>query len=517
MTDKNSILQIFGSLMKNPQLLSETDRYNLSTLDFTTKFEKYIYAAIDGLYRHGAKKISPVDIDNYFDTNASAKLVFEKGNGIEYLQDAEFISEVENFQYYYKRLKKFNLLNDLKKQGIDTSSFYNENLSDPNAVDINQNFEKLEIKDILEEVKTKILKLESAFLRNDVSESQTAFSGIEELLEDLGGGSDIGKSLQGEILNEVLSGARKGTFYIRSASSGLGKSRQAAGDACYLAYPFRYDSSLGAWVQEGHNEKVLFIATEQDFSEIRKMILAYLTDMNESKFRYGHFSEEEKLIIKQAIWVMEQYKDNFIIVRMPNPTIELVKNIVRENCLTRNIEYVFYDYIFISPSLLGEFKGVALRNDEVLLMFSSALKELAVELEIFVMTSTQVNANADDNKHIRNEGSIAGSRAVINKADVGMIMARPTKEELEILSSGGAIVGNLPNVVTDIYKVRAGQYNMVRIWSYIDLGTLRKKDLFMTDSRMDIIHCDIGHYIEDWENEDKLQLQLKLKELSNVT
>ena len=67
-------------------------------------------------------------------------------------------------------------------------------------------------------------------------------------------------------------------------------------------------------------------------------------------------SEKEKLIIKQALWVMKEYESNFIIVRMPNPTIELVKNIVRENCLTKNIEYVFYDYVFISPSLLSEFK-----------------------------------------------------------------------------------------------------------------------------------------------------------------
>ena len=63
---------------------------------------------------------------------------------------------------------------------------------------------------------------------------------------------------------------------------------------------------------------------------------------------------------------MEQYQNNFYIVRMPNPTIELVKTIVRENVMMHDIEYVFYDYIFISPSLLNEFKGFNLRNDKVL-------------------------------------------------------------------------------------------------------------------------------------------------------
>ena len=96
------------------------------------------------------------------------------------------------------------------------------------------------------------------------------------------------------------------------------------------------------------------------------MILAYLTGFNETKFRYGGFTEQEQLIIKQALWVMEQYQNNFYIVRMPNPTIELVKTIVRENVMMHDIEYVFYDYIFISPSLLNEFKGFNLRNDKVL-------------------------------------------------------------------------------------------------------------------------------------------------------
>ena len=172
----------------------------LTPVDFRTKFNKFLFIAIESIYRNGATVISPIDIDNYFDTNESAKLVFEKNNGIEYLQDAEFVSDVNSFPYYYKRLKKFNLLDDLKKQGIDTTPFYNENFSDPKALEINENFEKLEISDILSEIKKKLLKVESDFLRNDVSESQTAYSGMEELLENLSDGSDIGKPIQGKIL-----------------------------------------------------------------------------------------------------------------------------------------------------------------------------------------------------------------------------------------------------------------------------------------------------------------------------
>lgn len=145
-------------------------------------------------------------------------------------------------------------------------------------------------------------------------------------------------------------------------------------------------------------------------------------------------------------------------------------------------------------------------------MFSTALKDLAVELNVFVMTSTQVNANADNNNNIRNESSIAGSRAVVNKADVGVVMSRPTIEELNFLNEQGF---ETPNNVTDVYKVRSGEWTQVRIWSYVDLGNLRKKDLYMTDSRMNIVNNfdKKFSYEIDWENSDFEEQLRKLSEI----
>ena len=145
--DKNSTLQIFGSLMKHPQYLSETDKYLLSLDDFNTRFDKYIFAAIDSLYRNGALRIQPIDVENYLQTNGAAAALFKKNNGIEYLQDADFLSEEKNFPFYYKRLKKINLLNKLQKEGINIEQFYIEDLTRPEALEVNQNFEELEIDD----------------------------------------------------------------------------------------------------------------------------------------------------------------------------------------------------------------------------------------------------------------------------------------------------------------------------------------------------------------------------------
>ena len=216
-----------------------------------------------------------------------------------------------------------------------------------------------------------------------------------------------------------------------------------------------------------------------------------MTGINESIIKKNLCNEEQKAVLRQALGVFKKYEDNFRVVRVPSPSISLVKQLVREQVSLHDIRYVFYDYIFISPSLLGEFRGMSLRNDEILLMFSDALKQLAVELDIFIMSSTQVNANADNSNDIRNEASIACSRAVINKADVGCIMARPTKDELKTLEPITDQIGQIPNVVTDIYKLRGGENTQTRVWSVMDLGTLRKVDLFVTDGRLEQV--DIGY------------------------
>ena len=512
MVDKNSIIQIFVSLMKKPNLLSESDKYQLTLDDFYYKFDKYIFAAIENLYRGGANRIQPIDVENYLQTNGAASIIFKKNNGIEYLQDAEYLSELQNFDFYYKRLKKINLLTRLQENGFDISEFYIEDLTNPKALDVNKNFETLEIDDILDALKRKVLNLENQFTQNEVTQTESAFEGIEDIIKNAVENVDIGAPVQGELLNEVMSGARLGTFIVRSAASGTGKTRQAVGDACLIAYPFRYEPMKKKWEQIGSGRKVMFIATEQTIPEIQKMILAYLTGFNESKFRYGNFTKEEERIIRQAVWIMERYKDNFFIVQMPSPRIDLVKNLVREQVLLHGIEYVFYDYIFISPSLLTEFKGVNLRNDEILLMFSTALKELAVELNVCVFSSTQVNANADSNVNIRNESSIAGSRAIINKADICMVMARPTKEEIDFFASMGEAT---PTMVTDVYKVRSGAWTQVRIWSTVDLGNLRKVDLYITNSRLEMITDFEKHFLYqiDWEGNDFVEVEKKVNEL----
>lgn len=485
MVDKNSIMQVLCGLMKKPQYLSETDKYYLTTDDFSSLFEKYIFAAINNLYTNGAQVITPLDIENYFSTHTAAKQIFEQNNGIEYLQNLLEISQEENFPFYYNRLKKFNCLRDLNKMGYDTSNLYCEDLLDDKAKKINDKFEELSVNDIFSTIKKDILKLESDYNSGDASQTQEAAENVEQLIKELKERPEVGAPLQGDIYNTICRGARRTKFYIRTSGSGVGKTRRAVGDACYLSYPIRFDTTRWDWVLSGSCEKTLIVTTEQEPSEIQTLILAYLTGFNEEKFLYGKYNEEEEKVVKQAIEVMNYYRDNVYIVQLSNPSISQIKAVIRQNWILHDIKNVFYDYIFSSPSLLNEFRDLKIREDVALGLLSTALKDLAVEMDLFVMSATQTNAKAEEgnqSKGIKNELVIRGSRAIIDKCDVGMVTSRITEEDKELISDLTESTGLIPNQVTDIFKVRRGKYTNVKIWQSCDLGTCRVTDLFITDA-----------------------------------
>lgn len=367
--DKRITQQIFGCLLKHPQYLGESDKYCLTPNDFQSRFEKFLFSAIWELYSQGAKKISAFDVENCLSTNESAKACFENSNGIEYLQDVEEFSNEENFPYYYNKLKKFNMLNAYQKIGVDISDFYIEDTFDPRAQEVNEKFERLTTADISNAIRKKLARIEGEYSKTEEVQTWDIGEEIDNVIDGFGNPEFIGLPIQGKIYSQVINGAERGALTIRSGGSGTGKTRSAVSDACYLAFPFRYNDKICEWEQVGSSEKVLFIMTEQKPEQIIRMVIAYLTGINESRFKYGGFSEEEKLLIEQAREVIKEYKDNFHMIRIPNPTIELIKSVVREELLNYDALAVFYDYIFIGPALLGEFRGFNIRNDKQFVVY----------------------------------------------------------------------------------------------------------------------------------------------------
>ena len=477
--------------MKKPSLLSEKDKYNLQPSDFESRFERYIFIAILNSYTNGAQSLSEIDIDNYLMEHKDQYLLFQQNNGISYLQDALDMSTPENFEYYYNRIKKFNCLKDLKKSGFDISEFYEENELNPRQFEINQRFETLKPKDIFDGLKRKIYKVEGEYTEGDASITTDISVGIDELLEKLKNSPDAGARFQGKYFNTVTRGARKGKYYIVSFPSGGGKTRLLLGEACYLAFPMRFSWETMEWKITGNAEKTLFIATEQAKEEIQTMVVAYLTGINEDVILYGHFTKEQQTIIDQAKEVIKKYKNNLMIVQIPMPSVEIVKSVIRQNCIVNDTKNVFFDYIFSNPALLNEFRDLRIREDVALLMLSTALKDLAVEQDVFMMSATQLNSSQDTNeKGIKNQNSIRGSKSIVDKADIAMIGGLVPDDQRDQIAPYVAKYG-MPTQVYDVYKVRRGKWTNLKIWSNVDLGTCRRSDVFVTDSNIKEIEVPI--------------------------
>lgn len=467
--------------MNKPELLSDTDKYLLEPTDFSQQLDRFVFSAIYNLYVGGAEKIHTVDIDNYLSSNVLAKELIEKENGLQFLQDCEEYGDYSNFSYYYNKLKKINLLRDLSKNNYDVSDFYCEDPLSDDYYTINEKFENMTINDILNKIKGTYVNLENKYAFNTVVEESNPVDDIEELIEELKIKPEVGVKLQGEIYNTIVRGGRKKTLYLRSAGSGVGKSRQAVGDACYIAYPIRYESKYGRWISTGQTEKVLYVMTEQDKKEIQTMILAYLTDINEEYFKFGNFLPEHESRIKKAIEIMKRYKDNLLFARIPEPTPSIIKNLFRRYNLQYGVSNFFFDYIFSNEAMLAEYRDLKLPEHVCLRLFTTALKNLAIELDSFICTSTQISEQENDKKSSwKDYHNIAGARAIVHLVDVGCITSRPTVEELKLLEGFIQTYGVTPNFVTDFFKNRGGRWVMVRVWSVHDLGTCRKHDLFIT-------------------------------------
>lgn len=482
--DKNATMQVIGSLMKSPLLLVDNNCI-LTKRDFETPLARNIFIAIHNLVLvNKLEVLTTVDIDNYFQQIEGSYENFKAQNGLQYLNDCIQISNLNNFNYYYNRVKKMSALRALKADGFDIKKIYNEEEFDlVKEKEQQERLDSMTVEEIFETFTKSLTDLQYDYVCKDDSEEGLIADGIDKLFESLQENPEIGIPLQGKIYNTIVRGARQKKYYLISGSSGTGKTRQMVGHACTIAFPERYDIENKKWVVTGKGHKILFFATEMEKEETQTMILAHISGVNEDKILNNNYeTPEEKQRVYDAIKVMNYYKDNFIFVRIGDPSIGQIKTLIKKEVLKYDIKYVFYDYIFSSPGLLTEYKSLNLREDVILTLLSTALKDLANELNIFVMSGTQLNGNWQEFKGLRNQNLIRGSKGIVDKIDVGGISLPVTQEEHQVIDLLARKLGkDIPTQVQDIYKVRRGKYNRVRIWSKVDLGTCRTEDLFLTD------------------------------------
>lgn len=129
-----------------------------------------------------------------------------------------------------------------------------------------------------------------------------------------------------------------------------------------------------------------------------------------------------------------------------------------------------------------------LREDQILLLLSTKLKEIATTYHVFIMSATQINGEFKHEK-ILDHTMLAGAKAIANKVDVGSIMVDCTPEDLkdieELIKQNPEL--GIPNVKMSIYKNRRGEQNNIILWLQADKSTCRYRTIFITDYRYNLI------------------------------
>lgn len=484
--DSGSAMYVLGYLMVEPQELNKGSCL-LTLNDFTKPLYQTIFGAINNLATQGASRIYPQDVDIYLGQYNEQYKIFSDNQGLEFLKNIQSMdfSDEGQFNLHYMRLKKFTVLRDLEKQNIDTKEFYDT--SDIFKLDSeNQKLDAISIPQILDRIRLKLAKIERTNFNKDGDYFQSADEGIDDIIANLEKEPDIGYPLDGEILNYICRGGRRGKMYLYSAGSGGGKTRFFMEQACYRSLPRLVHGQL---VMPAELEKVYYISVEQEPEELQRTILSYISGVEEFKLLWRSYTSEEYELVKQAGEILKRYGDNLYIDRIPEPSIGKVRSTIIEKILDRDIDMVVYDYIAVPEDDEGSASRRQLRTDQVLMEFSAMLKEIAVAYNVFMLTGTQITGSDIRNKMVRGFADIRDGKSIADKADFCMIGCDVTDEEYKFIETYCKELGlERPTHVIDIYKNRSGIHKNCKIFRTANLGTLTAKDLLMTTQSFKLLN-----------------------------
>ena len=338
--DTPSIVQVIGCVCKMPQLLDYSDKYVLTEDDFPEQFHKIVFGTIFKLHELGAEKISMNSILDYLSARPKSEALFIKQKGEEWIIKAVENAQTASFDYYYNRIKKMTLLRAFDNYGIDVSDIYDpDNILDTKKRQLQEDqLDNASLEDLAQKIQDKVDMIKSTYVDDSWGEATQAGDGITELLEELEKNPEVGVSLYGPLINTVTRGARLKKFYLRSAPTGVGKSRTMIADCCYIGCNRIYDDVFG-WIKNGICEPTLYITTEQELGEIQTMMLAFISNVNEEHILNGRYEGDERERVYEAGNILKN--SPIYIEVLPDFSLQDVENKIKKNIRDHDVKYVF--------------------------------------------------------------------------------------------------------------------------------------------------------------------------------
>lgn len=501
--NKRAINYVLGAIIKEPALLRQ---YDIDCKDFPERFHRVIFAAVNNLADKGTENIDAADVDEYLSHYNAQHKTFNSGGGVEFVKWLISEAKTDNIKYYHDQLKKFSLLRGFVEHGIDVSEYFDPSEVDPDLIEQRrQRLDKESISDIITHFRKVQLEITAPFKRQESRDSKKVGENGLEQKEEWKKHLAWGIGYSSAYLTEILHGMRPKIYTVRSAGTGVGKTRTAIADIAYACSPSYYDPVKQVWAKNpnGVNNGALYIGTEMELAEeIDPIFWAYVANVPQDHIIFNEYAPGEEERVEQAIKLLKD-DSNIWLEYLPEFNISMLESVIEEHVLKHDVRYVFFDYIHTTPALISEFQSrakahIALREDQILLELSSKLKQMARDYDVCINAATQVNAGYKDENN-RDQSLVAGAKSIINKADNAMIAMPPTMNELELIRpilEEGIGGGQVPNLCYSVYKVRTGMWTKVKVWLYVDYSTMRIHDLFVTNYDYQLIRDIRKTYID---------------------
>lgn len=490
---------VLGSLMNDLTLLYNSN-YPLDKDDFAPFIvHKIVFVSLTLLADKGATSVDPKDIAEvlrpYPEQEEALKQNLQ-GNYIDYLATLKELDNFDAYGFYYNEVRKRSLLRKYRDNGYNITEIFDEN-KDVEKEDANLN--KWTIETILDYFDKTQAELRQQFLIDEDTKEKKAGENGHEIVQSFKNNPIRGLSFESKYLTTLWGGWRTGQLYLRSSDTSGGKSRSTIGDLAQVCCPYIYDLDKKDFVENpnGKNNAGLYIGAEMNLDEeVDPLFYAYVSGIESHTILQGETTEEEDKILSKAIDIVHDAP--LWIVDMPSFDIHKLHDTIKFYVKEYGVKYVVFDYILLNSALVNEYnksrggKG-NFRGDEVLADLSKALKDMCAEFDIGILSATQVNGDISDYRN-RNYSVIRGAKAVADKITCGSIQMPITKAEEKLIEPyiskyvKGFGADKKVNFVETVYKSRFSSYpKECKIFSYYNLGNLRKHEWFCTNANFEPI------------------------------
>ena len=411
--DLTSEILFIGTMYKYPGIVQKYRRY-LGDEDFSTPASRFFHTLFEKVYDTYSKTPDEVSIAGFLTGKQKILDKFNEYGGFITIQGFMDSCNSNDVDKYFDNIKKYSLLRTYYAKGFPVMDLLNGAVNSKTH-EVTK-FEDIKAKHILRILINRISKIYTN-LKNTEDMQDLVENCTDYVLEKLDR-PQMGLEFPYPILSEVFSGIRKNQFMAWGMLSNAGKSRFLMKIIAHIAFV--------------HDKKVLLLANEMSYEEMKECMITTILDNPEFQAKHGfkqlkpqkeivngiyrdqngkiipretddmgiptmetkQFIEKLKrespdfnLVINTTKWLEENFRKRLYIIDMGSDysdgalqeTIENAKNI-------DGIDYVFYDTFKADKDASGDWSK--LKNT------ATMLKELAKELDIFIGANIQLTDDA---------------------------------------------------------------------------------------------------------------------------